>query len=404
MAPFLLLNTWGFCTLGIPPTPCLRWLHETQGPFGLRHSALFRGFAGYAQGVQTGALTGNMKSSDGVALPGTAVTVTSSALQGERTTATDVNGVYLLANLPPGAYTVRISKPGLATLKRIATVPLGGTATVDATLALATISKSVVVQGAAPPPVTEIQISANLRSAEIKLLPMGRTPYLIAKLMPGVTTNTPNANQITISGGFAYDNVFLVDGVDVNDNLLGTSNNLFIEDAIGEVQVLSSGVSAEYGRFSGGVVTIITKSGDNSFSGSYRTNFTDPAWTMKTPVETVRRASKPSTFTELTAGGPAIKDHLWFFTAGRLENSSTRGTLPQTLAAYTKTNRSKRCEAKATGSLKSGHSLQGTYIDGRGIECRPQKNMIVSSAWSPIAGRRATVENHAIGVKHACGN
>ena len=125
----------------------------------------------------------------------------------------------------------------------------------------------MLVEGVIPPAVTSTQTSANITAAEVNALPMGRTPYLISELMPGVTTNTPSPNQLTISGGFAYDNVFLIDGVDVNDNLLGTSNDLFIEDAIGEVQVLTSGVSAEYGRFSGGVVNIVTKSGGNRVRG-----------------------------------------------------------------------------------------------------------------------------------------
>src|SRR5260221_490867 len=207
-------------------------------------------------------------------------------------------------------------------------------------------------------------LTGNLRSSDVNLLPMGRTPYLMAELMPGVTTNTPNAGQITISGGFAYDNVFLIDGVDVNDNLLGTSNDLFIEDAISEVQVLTSGVGAEYGRFSGGVVNIITKSGGNTLSSSYRTNFTRPSWTQETPFEKANGiergkpttanpfvTNKLSTFAELSSGGPVVKDRLWFFGAGRFENSAAAGTLQQTAIPYTKTNHIKRYEAKATGSL-----------------------------------------------------
>ena len=111
-------------------------------------------------------------------------------------------------------------------------------------LSVAQVSETVLVEGVTPPAVTSTQTSANITAAEVNALPMGRTPYLIAELMPGVTTNTPSPNQLTISGGFAYDNVFLIDGVDVNDNLLGTVNDLYIEDAIGEVQVLTSGVSA----------------------------------------------------------------------------------------------------------------------------------------------------------------
>ena len=330
----------------------------------------------HAQGVQTGTLTGTITTTDSVALPDATVTVTSSALQGERAAATDVNGVYVLPNLPPGSYTIKISKAGLGTIEKNTRVPLGGAATVDASLAVAAISETIVVEGVVPPPLTDVQTSANIVAADLNVLPLGRTPYLVSELMPGLTTNTPNANQVTISGGFGYDNVFLIDGVDVNDNLLGSSNDLFIEDAIGEVQVLTSGISAEYGRFSGGVVNIITKSGGNMFSGSYRTTVTRPSWTQETPFERTNHIErgKPtpanpfitnnlSTFSELTVGGPAVKDRVWFFGAGRFENSSTAGTLPLTAIPYTKTNDSKRYEAKVTGTARQGHTLQATFIN-----------------------------------------
>ena len=319
----------------------------------------------YGQGVQTGAVTGTVTSSDNAVLSDANVFVSSPALQGAHSTTTDVNGVFVAVNLPPGRYTIKISKSGFNAVERSALVPLGGTATVNAILAVASVVETVVVEGVVPPPVTEIQTSANILASDINVMPLGRTPYLVAELMPGVTTNTPVAGQVTISGGFGYDNVFLIDGVDVNDNLLGTSNDLYIEDAIGEVQVLTSGITAEYGRFSGGVINIITKSGGNMFSGSYRTTFTNPAWTKETPFETRQRTSKLSTFSELTAGGPVVKDRLWFFGAGRFENSSTAGTMPLTALPYTKTNNSKRYEVKATGTVRQGQTLQGSYIDNR---------------------------------------
>ena len=75
-------------------------------------------------------------------------------------------------------------------------------------------------------------------------LPTGRTPSLVAELAPGLTNNTPNVNQVTISGAVAYDNVFLLDGVDIGDNLFARPDDLFIEEAIEETQVLTSSVSA----------------------------------------------------------------------------------------------------------------------------------------------------------------
>ena len=154
-----------------------------------------------------------------------------------------------------------------------------------------------------------------------------RTVWGIAELAPGLTDNTPNANQLTIAGGFAYDNQFLINGVDVADNIFGTPNNLFIEDALQEVQVLTSGISAEFGRFGGGVVNAITKSGGNTFSGSTRLNFYSPSWTKETPFETganvVRQKNVQQNY-EWTLGGPVAKDRLWFFTAGRWQKARRR--------------------------------------------------------------------------------
>src|SRR4051794_13624715 len=85
-----------------------------------------------AQGLQTGSLAGTLTSSDGVALPEANIVATSPALQGVRSGTSDVNGIYVLAHLPPGDYTLKISKSGLTPIVRTATVPLGGIATVDA--------------------------------------------------------------------------------------------------------------------------------------------------------------------------------------------------------------------------------------------------------------------------------
>jgi len=330
------------------------------------------------QGVQTGTLTGAVTTADGIAIPDAAVVVTSPSLQGRRSADTDVNGVFVVPNLPPGTYEVRIAKAGLTPVALTALVPLGATASLDARLDVAAVTETVLVEGISPPAVTAIQTSAHLTAEEIRVLPMGRTPFYIAELMPGVTTNTPSPNQVTISGGFAFDNVFLVDGVDVNDNLLGTANDLYIEDAISEVQVLTSSISAEYGRFSGGVINIITKSGGNGFAGGYRTTFARPSWTQETPFERANNiergeptaanpfvSNKLSHFTELTIGGPVVKDRIWFFGAGRFERSTTGGTMPATAVAYTKTNDSKRYEGKLTGTVRPGHTLQGTFIDNR---------------------------------------
>ena len=98
----------------------------------------------------------------------------------------------------------------------------------------------------------------------------------------------------------------------VNENLRGQPFNLFIEDAIQETTTTTSGVSAEYGRFSGGVVNTITKSGGNEISGSFRTNFTNNKWEAETPL-TAAQADDINQRYEATLGGWLLRDRLWYF-------------------------------------------------------------------------------------------
>lgn len=318
-----------------------------------------------AQGVQTGVITGTITSSDGLSLPGATVSIQSPALQGTQTTVTDVNGVYVLRGLPPGEYVITFEMGGMAPLRKTARVELGRSINVDASLALATVAEQVTVRAATAPVVTNPTIGANFDARVINDLPTGRTPFTIAELAPGLTNATPNSGQVTIAGAFAYDNVFLINGVDVNDNIFGTSHNLFIEDAIEETQVLTSGISAEYGRFSGGVVNIVTKRGGDIFSGSYRQNVSNASWTDEVPFETRQRPDIYSNTYEGTVGGPIVRSKLWFFTAGRYENSTEARTFPETRIPYEFGLDNKRYEVKGTATPVQNHTFQAAWTDNR---------------------------------------
>ena len=322
----------------------------------------------FAQGDQSGAMRGHLTSSDGLALPGVTVTVASPALQGTRSATSDVNGNYAIPGLPAGDYSVRLELQGFATVVRKSTVPLGSAAVVDGALSVAKVSETVDVTAPAARPASADPGAFNLRTDSTRLLPLGRTPFFLAELAPGVTDNTPNQNQVTIGGGFAYDNVFLVDGVDVNDNVFGQPNTLFIEEGIQEVQVRTSGLGAEYGRFGGGVVNVVTQSGGNLFAGSFRANLSNSAWSAETPLENQKGTTRPSKLSptyEAVAGGPILKDRLWYFGGARLERTTTSNLLPQTNVAYAGKNNNRRYEGKLTGALAPGQTLQGTFIDSR---------------------------------------
>lgn len=316
-----------------------------------------------AQGLQSGLLGGTVTTADGLVVPGATITVESPALQGARTTVTDVNGNYVLRGLPPGEYTARFELEGMAPRTDRTVVALGRTTTIDAVLSPAAVSETVTVVGTASPVVTNPVAGANYRKADIDTLPVGRTPQNVAELSPGLTDNTPNAGQVTIAGGFGFDNAFLVDGVDVNDNIFGTANNLYVEDAVQETQVLTSGISAEYGRFSGGVVNLVTKRGGNRFSGSYRANFSNPSWADETPFETTPRRDDLQLVSEATFGGPALRDRLWFFGAARAEKTSTPFTFVDSGISGEAGTDETRLDLKLTNTWRSRHTFQASYVD-----------------------------------------
>ena len=219
----------------------------------------------------------------------------------------------------------------MATQKRPTRVELGRTLTIDAAMAPASVAEQVTVRAEAAPMVTNSTIGANYNKALVDRAAAG--PHAVrhrgARARPD--RQRPNAGQVTIAGAFAYDNVFLINGVDVNDNIFGTSNNLFIEDAIEETQVLTSGISAEYGRFSGGVVNIVTKRGGDLLLRQLPPQPEQRGVDRRDAVrDAQQRPDRFSNVYEGTFGGPILRAKAWFFSAGRFENSTDAKTFPQT--------------------------------------------------------------------------
>ncbi|MEO1365575.1 MAG: carboxypeptidase-like regulatory domain-containing protein, partial [Acidobacteriota bacterium] len=203
--------------------------------------ALLLAFPAAAQEL-TGELRGTVRLADGTAVPGTVVTAVSPSLLGARSTATSETGQWVLRGLAPGAYTVTFEMDGMATVQSEATVSLGQPTPVNVTMEVEATSETIIVSGDAPSLLASSEVSTTYSFEDVNNLPIDRTPAAIAQLAPGLTDNTPNGGQVSISGGFAYDNVFLIDGVDANDNLFGTTSPAFIEDAIADIQVLTSGI------------------------------------------------------------------------------------------------------------------------------------------------------------------
>lgn len=315
----------------------------------------------------TSSLTGTV-TSDGNPLPGVAVTVSSPALQGTRTAVTGDGGGYTFPALPPGMYTVKFELSGMQNITRSVLLTLAQTNAVDADMRVGGIAEAITVTAAAPAVLETSGVGTNFSQELISKLPIARNIRQTVLLAPGVNPNGVN-QQITINGASSAENVFLVNGVVVNENLRGQPHNLFIEDSIQETSVLTAGISAEYGRFTGGVVSTLTKSGGNDFSGSFRDSLTNPGWTSDVDIAGFTPpADKTNSVYEATLGGRIFRDRLWFFGAGRKANTSVSRNLFQTNIPVTQTFNEKRYEGKLTAQITSKHNVIGSYLDLENIE------------------------------------
>jgi len=319
----------------------------------------------FAQGNPTGAVSGRVIDPEGLAMPGVTVTAQSPALQGVRTTTSSDNGDYIIPFLPPGMYTVTFELEGFQAQQRSVQVEIAATIPLDVKLALASVTETVQVTGTAATEIAQTAtVASTYKSDLVEKLPLGRTLQAATLLAPGVNDNGPGGN-IMVSGALSYENLNLVNGVVINENLRGQARNLFIEDAIQETKVSTGSISAEYGRFQGGVINSITKSGSNVFSGSFRVSFTNDSWSSLTPYPGDQNIDDTVPVYEATLGGPILRDKLWFFGAGRYEKGSENITTSYTAFNYVREDEEKRYEGKLTYAVNPRNTAKLSYIKRR---------------------------------------
>src|SRR5574340_55181 len=208
----------------------------------------------FSQTNPTGTMSGKVADQQGLAVPGAVVTAQSPALQGSRTATSSANGDFILPFLPPGDYTVTVDMPGFRSTKQTARVTIAQTTTIDLKLALSSVTETIEVTAVGAADFGQkAQVATNFKQELVEKLPLARTFQAAALLTPGVQATGPQG-AMAISGAMSYQNLFMINGVVVQDNIRSTPYNLFIEDALQETTTSTAAVSAEYGRFGGGVV------------------------------------------------------------------------------------------------------------------------------------------------------
>ena len=314
-----------------------------------------------AQGNPTGTISGHIVDPDGLPIPGVAVTASSPALQGVRTATTSTNGDYIIPFLPAGDYAVSFELQGFTTVKRTnIAVSMAATRILDISLRVATLAEAITVTGQSPEIVATGTVASNFKKDALELLPVGRALNDAVLLAPSVAGTGPSGN-IMMAGALSFESQYLINGVVINENLRGQALNLFIEDAIQETKVSTGSISAEYGRFGGGVVNMITKSGGNNVRGSFRTTFNNDAWRSLTPYPTDQTVDKITPVYEGTLGGPIRRDRIWFFGAGRFTKPEENRTLAVTGLPYATSTDERRYEGKLTYALNQANNVKVGY-------------------------------------------
>lgn len=274
----------------------------------------------HAQSTTTGAIQGQVVDADtGDNLPGVTVVVTSPVLQGTQTAVSDENGIYKITGLPPGTYLVTfyinrltIERPGI-------TVGLDKTTPVFQKINLSQGGEVVKITDT-PPAIdpTSTTQGVTIDRNYLRNVPVpGRT---FESALGAAAGSQNDGVGVAFSGSSSLENQYFVDGINTTGLTFGTIGTPVINDFIEEIEVVTGGYNAEYGRATGGVVNVVTKTGSNELKGSIfgtiQPGFlTAPADPVPVNASSIDATANNAYIADLgfELGGPIIRDRLWFF-------------------------------------------------------------------------------------------
>ncbi len=283
--------------------------------------------SGNAQTATTGTIEGTVTDTTDAVVPGATVGVASPNLIRAQTTITDSQGRFRFANLAPGIYSVTVEAvSGFARFERKnLEVNLSKTTTIEIKLqpqgAAATVE---VVAGAAPEiDLTNNTTGTNVTSEQFSNFPTQRTVQSLYTIAPtvarsGLRDASGRDRDPSVGGASGPENNYILDGVTTTDPAFGGSGANLPFEFVQEVEIKTGAYGAEYGKSTGGIFNVITKSGSNEFHGD-AFFYGNPASFVRETKNFPFTGAAPNGFSEIDAGfdlgGPIKKDRLWFFGA-----------------------------------------------------------------------------------------
>ena len=224
----------------------------------------------------TGRITGTVKDSAGAGVPNASVTVSNPANGFSQTLTTNENGEFNAVQLKPGDYTVEVTATGFGKSTQTGYhVEVGSALTANIALGVGAVNEEVLVT-AASVETTQVQTTTNINDTAISQLPINGRRFQDFVLATPTAQIDPSRGQISLVGQRGINGNVQIDGADYNNPFFGglrggeRSNQAFTipQGAVREFQVVASGYNAEFGRSTGGIVNVVTKSGTNDFNGS----------------------------------------------------------------------------------------------------------------------------------------
>ncbi|BDU74721.1 TonB-dependent receptor [Mesoterricola silvestris] len=289
----------------------------------------------FSQSSSVGNIMGTVKGPDGKVVNGALVQALTS--RGVQELRTNNRGEFIFRQMVPGSVRIKVSAPGTSGFDSALTVVANQTNRMDIKLGAQGITVEVVdSRGLETIDTAQATTGLVLTMTEISDLPIY---YMGTNRLDATTFRAPGSVMDSIHGTDAQNNTYVVDGVAASDANYGGKIVLLNNDFIDQVQVLTSGVSAKYGRFTGGVLNVTTKSGTNEFSGSSRFEITNDKWNSKYrmpgvayyysnlyhyPLTWSPVADHHQTIQSYTLTGPIIKDKLFFAVAYQTNSPETR--------------------------------------------------------------------------------
>jgi outer membrane receptor protein involved in Fe transport len=279
------------------------------------------------QTVTSATLNGVVQDRSGALVTDATLTATSVETNQSQVATTDDEGRYRFPYLPVGVYKLSVKAPGFNELRKELTLTVGQALSLPLKLEVAGLSENVTVSTDVPLIETvRTQLTETVRPTEIDRLPLNGRNYLdLALLVPGVAPTNTGSNQrfaetsavpgqgLSMAGQRNLSNSFIVDGVSANDDAADLTGTYFSEEVIREFQVVTSGGIAEFGRASGGIVNIITRSGTNQWRGNLYGFIRNQRFDARNPLAPQKDLLTQAQYGG-TIGGPIRRDRTFFFT------------------------------------------------------------------------------------------